>query len=75
MTRAEKDAYIHCWNVVGFLMGIREELLPANYEESEKLYQRSGRIKAARRRRTGADGGAHEPARTFDAPRACATCR
>ena len=38
MTPAEKDAYIHCWNVVGFLMGIREELLPANYEESEKLY-------------------------------------
>ena len=38
MTEAQKDDYIHCWNVVGFLMGIREELLPATYAESEKLY-------------------------------------
>ncbi len=38
MTEAEKDDYVHCWNVVGFLMGIREELLPANYEQSQKLY-------------------------------------
>ena len=39
MTQAEKDAYVHCWNVVGFLMGIREDLLPADYAESEKLYR------------------------------------
>jgi hypothetical protein len=38
MTQADKDNYVHCWNVVGFLMGIREELLPADYAESEKLY-------------------------------------
>ena len=56
MTPAEKNAYIHCWNVVGFLMGIREELLPANYEESEKLYD-AIRAHQARRvgRRTRAD--------------------
>jgi hypothetical protein len=39
MTEAQKNDYIHCWNVVGFLMGIREELLPANYQESQKLYE------------------------------------
>jgi hypothetical protein len=38
MTDAQKDAYMHCWNVVGFLMGIREDLLPANYQESVTLY-------------------------------------
>ncbi len=38
MTDADKNNYVHCWNVVGFLMGIREELLPADYEESKKLY-------------------------------------
>ena len=38
MTEAEKDDYVHCWNVVGFLMGIREDLLPANYEQSQQLY-------------------------------------
>jgi hypothetical protein len=39
MTEDEKNAYVHCWNVVGFLMGIREELLPADYAESQKLYE------------------------------------
>ena len=38
MTEAQKNDYVHCWNVVGFLMGIREDLLPATYGESEKLY-------------------------------------
>jgi hypothetical protein len=39
MTETQKDDYVHCWNVVGFLMGIREELLPATYEESHTLYE------------------------------------
>lgn len=38
MTDAEREAYIHCWNVVGFLMGIREELLPASFADAEKLF-------------------------------------
>jgi hypothetical protein len=38
MKEEDKNNYVHCWNVVGFLMGIREDLLPENYEESEKLY-------------------------------------
>src|SRR6185503_3627319 len=39
MTRAQQDAYIHCWNVVGFMMGIQEELLPDGIVEAKKLYQ------------------------------------
>ena len=38
MTGAERDGYIHCWNVVGFLMGIREELLPARFADAEELF-------------------------------------
>ncbi|MGH9374328.1 MAG: oxygenase MpaB family protein, partial [Vicinamibacterales bacterium] len=38
MTDQQRDAYIHCWNVVGFLMGIREELLPARFADAEELF-------------------------------------
>jgi ER-bound oxygenase mpaB/B'/Rubber oxygenase, catalytic domain len=38
MTDSQRDAYIHCWNVVGFLMGIREELLPARFEDADELF-------------------------------------
>jgi len=34
----ERDAYIHCWNVVGYLMGIREELLPARFDDARELF-------------------------------------
>lgn len=33
LTVAESDAYMHCWKVVGYLMGIDEKLLPDSYEE------------------------------------------
>jgi hypothetical protein len=39
LTAAQKDAYIHCWNVVGFAMGIREGLLPADHVEAEALFE------------------------------------
>ena len=32
MTDRQRQGYIHCWNVVGYLMGIREELLPATFD-------------------------------------------
>lgn len=38
MTAAQQDAYIHCWNVVGYLMGIREDLLPADMANAELLF-------------------------------------
>lgn len=36
---ADKDAYIHCWNVVGHVMGIRDDLLPADHREAETLFR------------------------------------
>lgn len=30
LTQREKEAYIHCWRVMGYLMGIDEDLLPRN---------------------------------------------
>jgi hypothetical protein len=47
MTDAQREGYIHCWNVVGYLMGIREELLPATYEDAAELFE------AIRRRQHG----------------------
>jgi hypothetical protein len=38
MTDAQRQAYVHCWNVVGYLMGIREELLPARFEDAAELF-------------------------------------
>lgn len=47
MTVEEQEGYIHCWNVVGALMGIREELLPARFRDAEELFD------AIRRRQHG----------------------
>ncbi len=33
----EKDAFIHCWRVVGHIMGIREELIPVNSQDALAL--------------------------------------
>lgn len=33
----ESEAYLHLWNVVGDLLGVREELLPANLREAYHL--------------------------------------
>jgi hypothetical protein len=38
MTHAQREGYIHCWNVVGYLMGIREELLPATFADAAELF-------------------------------------
>jgi len=38
MTEAQREAYVHCWNVVGYLMGIRQELLPARFADAEELF-------------------------------------
>jgi len=39
MTDRQREGYIHCWNVVGFLMGIREELLPARFNDAAELFE------------------------------------
>jgi hypothetical protein len=36
---SEADAWIHLWNVVGFFMGIKEDLLPNNAREAENLLE------------------------------------
>ena len=38
MSERQRNAYVHCWNVVGYLMGIREELLPARFADAEELF-------------------------------------
>ena len=38
MTEAERDGYVHCWNVVGHLMGIHDELLPARFDDAAELF-------------------------------------
>jgi hypothetical protein len=39
MTDRQREGYIHCWNVVGYLMGIREELLPASFADAKQLFE------------------------------------
>ncbi len=35
----EEQAYIHTWNVIGYLMGIKPELLPHSYADAFKIEQ------------------------------------
>lgn len=37
LTNEEKDAYIHLWNIVGYFMGLDEDLLPDNYKDGWNL--------------------------------------
>lgn len=38
----EIEAYLHCWNIVGFVMGVREDMLANTFDEAEELF---GKIK------------------------------
>ena len=51
MTDGRARCYVHCWNVVGYLMGIREELLPARFDDAGG---------AVRRPSSGASRGSRE---------------
>jgi hypothetical protein len=33
----DREAYLHVWQIVGRLMGVREELIPANVDEAREL--------------------------------------
>lgn len=37
-TSEERTAYLHCWNVAGYLMGVRSELLVSNFEDAGILF-------------------------------------
>lgn len=40
LSKDECDAYIHCWNVVGYIMGVREDLLFHDLEDGLALWER-----------------------------------
>jgi hypothetical protein len=37
LTDQDRQAYLHCWNVVGHLLGVQEDLLPANLDQAKAL--------------------------------------
>ncbi len=39
LTDRDRDAYVHCWCVVGWMMGIDERLLPKTFADSRELYE------------------------------------
>ncbi len=38
MTPIQKEAFLHCWNVTGLVMGIHPDMLPANVDEAASLF-------------------------------------
>src|SRR5690606_16277595 len=38
LTEERREAFLHCWSVVGLLMGILPELLPSSVDEAERLF-------------------------------------
>ena len=41
LTPEQREAYIHGWNVIGYIMGVREDLLPDSFEEARFLFETS----------------------------------
>jgi hypothetical protein len=39
LSRDEQDAYLHYWNVVGFLLGVDVQLLPRDVDEARDLFE------------------------------------
>jgi ER-bound oxygenase mpaB/B'/Rubber oxygenase, catalytic domain len=37
LTKADRDAYFHAWMAVGRIMGVRDELIPADLEQAREL--------------------------------------
>lgn len=37
LSATEREGYMHCWRVAGYLMGIDEDLLPTSYQEGWEL--------------------------------------
>jgi hypothetical protein len=47
LTREEAAAYLHCWNVVGHLIGVRDELLARDGADAADLFEAIKRRRAA----------------------------
>jgi hypothetical protein len=39
VTAAERDAYVHAWNVVGHILGLQAPLIPGNFDDAARLGQ------------------------------------
>jgi hypothetical protein len=37
LTDQDRQGYLHCWNVIGHLLGVHDDLLPANAAQAEAL--------------------------------------
>jgi hypothetical protein len=37
LTDQEWDAYLHCWQIVGYLLGVRDDMIPADVASGEAL--------------------------------------
>jgi hypothetical protein len=40
LPRNDEDAFLHAWNVVGHVLGVRDDLLPANFDEAAASFER-----------------------------------
>ncbi len=38
LCREDEEAYLHCWNVVGYILGIDPKWMPFTYADSERLF-------------------------------------
>jgi hypothetical protein len=47
LTREEATAYLHCWNVVGHVLGVDDELLAGDVEDAARLFEAIKRRRAA----------------------------
>lgn len=40
LSRTQKEAFLHCWKVVGHIMGIGDDLLTDDWDEAKALYEK-----------------------------------
>ena len=40
VSREEKEAFLHCWKVVGYIMGVGEDLLTDDWDDAKYLYEK-----------------------------------
>jgi hypothetical protein len=47
LTDDERDAYIHCWNVVGHIMGLHDDMMPQDFAAAKSLFEQIKRLEGA----------------------------
>jgi len=40
LVKADEEAFLHAWNVVGHVLGVQDDLMPATYDEADLAFQR-----------------------------------